>query len=42
MRSATASSTRTQRVRYVCSDMWKPYVKAIAEFANQALHILDR
>ena len=22
--------------------MWQPYVKAIAEFASQALHILDR
>ncbi|WP_448216754.1 ISL3 family transposase [Endozoicomonas sp. 2B-B] len=33
---------RSQQLRYVCSDMWKPYVKAIAEFANQALHILDR
>lgn len=33
---------RCQRLKYVCSDMWKPYVKAIAEFAGQALHILDR
>ncbi len=22
--------------------MWQPYVKAIAEYASQALHILDR
>ena len=33
---------RSQQLEYVCSDMWKPYVKAIAEFASQALHILDR
>ncbi|KEQ15032.1 ISL3 family transposase [Endozoicomonas numazuensis] len=33
---------RSQRLEYVCSDMWKPYVKAIAECASQALHILDR
>lgn len=33
---------RSERLNYVCSDMWKPYVKAIAEFAGQALHILDR
>jgi len=33
---------RSQRLEYVCSDMWQPYVKAIAEFASQALHILDR
>ena len=33
---------RSEQLEYVCSDMWKPYVKAIAEFASQALHILDR
>ena len=33
---------RSQQLEYVCSDMWQPYVKAIAEFASQALHILDR
>ena len=33
---------RSQQLEYVCSDMWQPYVKAIAEFACQALHILDR
>jgi transposase len=33
---------RSQRLEYVCSDMWKPYVKVIAELAGQALHILDR
>jgi len=29
-------------IRYVCSDMWKPYLQVIAEKAPQALHVLDR
>ena len=33
---------RSQKLAFVCSDMWKPYVKAIAQYAGQALHILDR
>lgn len=33
---------RNHRLEYICSDMWKPYVKAIAAYAGQALHILDR
>jgi transposase len=27
---------------YVCSDMWKPYLTVLAEFASQAIHVLDR
>jgi transposase len=27
---------------YVCSDMWKPYLKVLAQRVGQALHILDR
>jgi len=34
--------SRTQQIQYVCSDMWKPYLKVIAKKASQALHILDR
>jgi len=30
------------RLEFVCSDMWKPYLKVIAQKASQALHILDR
>jgi transposase len=30
------------RVRYVCSDMWKPYLNVIAERLGQAVHVLDR
>ena len=29
-------------LRFVCSDMWKPYLKVIAAQAGQALHVLDR
>jgi len=33
---------RTQELSYICSDMWKPYLKVIAKKAGHALHILDR
>jgi len=33
---------RTAALRFVCSDMWQPYLKVIAKKAGQALHILDR
>jgi transposase len=29
-------------VRYVCSDMWRPYLNVIAERLGQAVHVLDR
>ena len=29
-------------LRFVCSDMWKPYLNVIARQAGQALHVLDR
>jgi transposase len=29
-------------VKHVCSDMWKPYLKVIAERLGQAIHVLDR
>jgi transposase len=29
-------------LKYVCSDMWKPYLKVLARRAEQAVHILDR
>jgi len=29
-------------LRYVCSDMWQPYLKVIAQMAGHALNILDR
>jgi transposase len=33
---------RTCRLQYLCSDMWRPYLKVIAKKAQQAIHILDR
>lgn len=33
---------RTKGLRYICSDMWKPYLKVIAKKAGHAIHILDR
>ncbi len=33
---------RTGELRFICSDMWKPYLKVIAKKAGHALHILDR
>jgi transposase len=29
-------------IQFVCSDMWKPYLKVIAEQIPAALHVLDR
>ena len=33
---------RSARLRYVSSDMWKPYLKVIAKKASGAIHVLDR
>ncbi len=33
---------RSQEIEYICSDMWKPYIKVIKKKAGEALHILDR
>ncbi len=33
---------RSGELRYICSDMWKPYLKVIAKKAGQAVHVLDR
>jgi transposase len=29
-------------LRFVCSDMWQPYLKVLAEQAGTAIHVLDR
>jgi transposase len=29
-------------IRFVCSDMWKPYLNVISEQIEQAVHVLDR
>lgn len=31
-----------KNLRFICSDMWKPYLKVIAKKAGQAIHVLDR
>jgi transposase len=33
---------RSHRLRFVVSDMWRPYLKVIAERATQAVNVLDR
>jgi transposase len=33
---------RSATLRFVCSDMWKPYLKVIARKASAAIHVLDR
>ena len=33
---------RSATLRFICSDMWKPYLRVIAKKAGQAIHILDR
>src|SRR4030065_2982023 len=30
------------KIEFVCSDMWKPYLKGIAKHCTNALNILDR
>ena len=31
-----------KRVRFVCSDMWRPYLNVIGRKLKQAVHVLDR
>lgn len=33
---------RTGLLKFVCSDMWKPYLKVIKKKAEDAIHVLDR
>ncbi len=33
---------RSKQLEFVCSDMWKAYLKVIAKKAGQAIHVLDR
>lgn len=33
---------RSKKLKFVCSDMWKAYLKVIAKKAGQAIHVLDR
>jgi transposase len=38
----TLSDEVRQSIRFVCSDMWQPYLNVIAEQLKQAVHVLDR
>jgi len=33
---------RTKRIQFVCSDMWRAYLKVVAKKASHAIHVLDR
>jgi transposase len=33
---------RAAALQFVCSDMWRPYLKVVAKKAAQAVHVLDR
>ena len=33
---------RSAQLLFICSDMWKPYLRVIAKKASRALHVLDR
>ena len=33
---------RSGRLRFICTDMWKPYLNVIARKASKAIHVLDR
>jgi transposase len=33
---------RSEALRFVCTDMWKPYLRVVAKKAGQAVNVLDR
>ena len=39
---AMFGEARAKALRFVASDMWKPYLDVIAEWASQAVNVLDR
>ena len=36
------SAEARQSIRFLCSDMWQPYLNVIAEQVKHAVHVLDR
>jgi transposase len=38
----TFGKDRSAQLLFICSDMWKPYLKVIAKKASQAIHVLNR
>ena len=39
---AWLGAERAATIRFVCSDMWKPYLNVIAQMIPRAIHVLDR
>ncbi len=39
---AMLGTVRVQALRFIASDMWKPYLDVIADLAGPAVHVLDR
>lgn len=33
---------RSKKIKFICSDMWKPFIKVIRKNTAQAVHVLDR
>lgn len=33
---------RSGKLKFICSDMWKPYLQVVADKASEAIHVLDR
>ena len=38
----TLSDDVRKGIRYLCSDMWKPYLNVLAQEVSDAIHVLDR
>lgn len=39
---STLSAEARSSIRFICSDMWQPYLNVIAEQLGHAVHVLDR
>lgn len=41
-RGTKGQAKRSLKIKFVCSDMWKPYLNVIAKWCGNALNVLDR
>jgi len=39
---AVLGQARAATLKFICSDMWQPYLAVVAECAGRAVHVLDR
>jgi transposase len=39
---AALGPQRSAQLRFICSDLWKPYLQVVAQRAPRALHLVDR